>query len=226
MDEATQILYAAYYNGGLLALDVSGTLSGHLETQNRVLANVQPGGSGNTYVWGVQLYQGSLYVVDMVSGFWQLSTPDLAVKAGGNNVPERFGSDLWVANGYAYTGTWGFRAQQGNTVKVWKLGPSGAPTLVNSVTTSGIGTVSDVEVSSDGKLLMFSAESGSEQGLHFYTLADPAHPTFLGKALVGSPSGGIHTASLGTIAGRLYAFGARDPSGAALLIWDVTDFIE
>ena len=28
MDEAQQILYAAYYNGGVVALDVSGTLAG------------------------------------------------------------------------------------------------------------------------------------------------------------------------------------------------------
>ncbi|MEO8140982.1 MAG: hypothetical protein ABI742_15115, partial [Gemmatimonadota bacterium] len=29
-----------------------------------------------------------------------------SVLAGGNNVPERYTSDLWVADGYAYTGTW------------------------------------------------------------------------------------------------------------------------
>jgi hypothetical protein len=73
MDESKQILYAAYYNGGVVALDVSGTLSGSLA--GRELARIQPGGPGNTYVWGVQLYGGSLYAIDMVSGFWQLSVP-------------------------------------------------------------------------------------------------------------------------------------------------------
>ncbi len=26
---------------------------------------------------------------------------------GGNNVPDRFTSDLWVKDGFGYTGTWG-----------------------------------------------------------------------------------------------------------------------
>jgi hypothetical protein len=72
MDEQRQVLYAAYYNGGVVALDVSGTLSGNLA--NRVLDRIRPGGSGNTFTWGVQLANGSLYAIDMLSGFWQLNT--------------------------------------------------------------------------------------------------------------------------------------------------------
>jgi hypothetical protein len=225
MDEDAAILYAAYYNGGVVALDVSGTLSGSLEAQNRLIANVRPGGSGKTYVWGVQLYNGSLYAVDMVSGFWELSTPNLAPMGGGNNVGARYGSDLWVANGYGYTGTWGYRAAQGNTVNVWRLGTGGVPTLADSVKVTGIGTVSDLEVSDNGKVLMFSAENGPQQGVYYYSLANPARPTFLARSLVGSPSSGIHTASMATIGGRTYVFGARDPSGAALMIWDVTGVV-
>ena len=41
MDEARQILYAAYYNGGVVALDVSGTLSGDLSS--RLMSEVRPG---------------------------------------------------------------------------------------------------------------------------------------------------------------------------------------
>ena len=70
MDEGRQVLYAAYYNGGVVALDVSGTLSGDLAS--REIARLQPGGSGNTYVWGVQLANGSLYASDMLSGLWQI----------------------------------------------------------------------------------------------------------------------------------------------------------
>jgi hypothetical protein len=72
MDEQKQILYAAYYNAGVIALDVSGTLSGNLS--NRLLSKIQPGGPGNTFTWGVQLANGSLYAIDMLSGFWQLHT--------------------------------------------------------------------------------------------------------------------------------------------------------
>jgi len=227
MDESAKILYAAYYNQGVVALDVSGTLSGDLSA--RLIDSLRIGGPGNTYTWGVQLYGGSLYAVDMLSGFWQLNTAagHLSIAAGGNNVPERYGSDLWVANGYAYTGTWGgvFRTANvtGNAVKIWQLGVGGAPTLVDSIITTGIATVSDVEVSSNGKLLMFSAENGPNAGFHFYGLADPAHPTFLYKYLVGT---GVHTATLGYIGGRVYAFGAKDPASPALIILDVTSLTQ
>jgi hypothetical protein len=222
MDEAAGILYAAYYNGGVIALNVSGVLSGDLSIQNRLLANTLPGGVGGTYVWGVQLYNGSLYASDMLSGFWRLSATDLSVVSGGNNVPDRYSSDLWVANGFAFTGTWGARAgHPGNALKVWQLGQGSDPAaLVDSVVTLGIGTVSDVEVSPNGALLVFSAENGPNAGVHFYGLADPAHPSFLARYLVAS---GIHTASMATVGGRLYLFAARDPSGAALMIFDITD---
>lgn len=220
MDEAAEVLYAAYYNAGVIALDVSGTLRGQLEAQCRVLASVKPGGNNNTYVWGVQLYNGSLYASDMVSGFWQLGAPGLGVKGGGNNVPERYGSDLWVADGYAYTGTWGNRSQPGDALEVWQLGPFGAPVLRDSVITNLIGTVSDVQVSPNGKLLLASSERGPNAGIQFYRLDLPGQPRFMSQVLVST---GIHTATFGTIGGRLYVFGARNPSGAALVIYDVTD---
>lgn len=222
MDESAQVLYLAYYNAGVVSLDVSGTLAGDLST--RGIDTIAPGGPGDTYVWGVQLYNGSLYAIDMLSGLWQLSTSaaHMGVQSGGNDVPDRYSSDLWLAGGYAYTGTWGFSRRNnnlGNVVKVWSLNPGGVPALVDSVLTSGIVTVSDVEVSADGKLLMFTTESGPGQGFYFYSLANPAHPTFRGKYLVPS---GVHTATFGYIGGKVYAFGARDPSPPQLIILDVT----
>ncbi len=218
MDEAKQILYAAYYNGGVVALDVSGALTGALDsTPSRVIDTISFG-SGNTYTWGVHLYNGSLYASDMVSGFWQLNTVSgkLSVAAGGNNQTERFGSDLWIAKGFAYTGTWGFFQRTagvpGNALKIWQLGATGAPTLVDSIITPNVLTVSDVEVTDDGKLLMFSTEGGPNSGFWFYRLIDPAHPTFLSKYLVGGSPGGIHTATFARISGKLYAFGAKDPN--------------
>jgi hypothetical protein len=219
MDEAAQVLYAAYYNGGVVALDVSGTLAGTLDTQNRLLANIKPGGTGNTYVWGVQLVGNSLYAVDMLSGFWKLSAPGLAVQAGGNNVPERYGSDLWVANGYGYTGTWFNRAAAGNAVKIWDLA-SGAPVLTDSLIVSGVGTISDLEVSQNGKLLALSAERGGQSGVYFYSLANPVRPVLLARSV---ETNGVHTLSLGYINGRVYAFGAKDPAGSAMMVYDVTD---
>ena len=40
------------------------------------------------------LASGRLYASDMLSGLWQLDPGTLIPVAGGNNVPERFGSEL------------------------------------------------------------------------------------------------------------------------------------
>jgi len=225
VDEANQVLYAAYYNGGVVALDVSGTLSGDLGT--RLISAVQPGGAGDTYVWGVMLYNGSVYASDMVSGLWQLKLNGgaLQVAGGGNNVPERYTSDLWVANGYAYTGTWGTRgANTGNVLKIWKLDSAGAPVLHDSIVTPGFTTVSDVRGSADGRMLVTSGEYGPKAGLYFYSLVpDPGHPVLLRYyPVVANAQNGIHNVSLADIGGRRYALAAQDPPTPAMLVVDVT----
>ncbi len=151
--------------------------------------------------------------------------PDLVLRTvgGGDNVPERYGSDLWVHGNYAYSGTWGGVARNGNrgdVVKIWRLGIGGAPELVDSIKVAGIGTVSDVEASPDGRVLLFSTEGGAGAGLYLYDVTDPEAPQPLDHVLVGQ---GIHTATLGDVGGRRYAFAARNPSSPALLIYDVTD---
>jgi hypothetical protein len=222
MDEQNEVLFAAYYNGGVVALDVSGSLSGDLAS--RELARVQPGGATATYTWGVQQAGGSVYASDMESGFWQLSFSGTAfsVTGGGNNVPDRWTSDLWVHGSTAYTGTWGSRSGNlGRAVKVWRLSGTGAPALVDSIIVANITTVSDIEVSADGALLVFSAEGGSGAGVYVYSLADPEKPVFLGNYLVST---GVHTATIADIGGKRYVFAARNPSGAALLILDITAF--
>ena len=52
LDESRAILYAAYYNAGVLAIDVSGELLGELNRQGRLIAQLQP--AKPTFVWGVQ----------------------------------------------------------------------------------------------------------------------------------------------------------------------------
>ena len=229
MDEPNQILYAAYYNGGVVALDVSGTLAGDLAS--RVISVNRPGGPGGTFTWGVQLANGSLYAIDMVSGLHQLQLQGntLVKVAGGDNVPDRFSSDLWVHGSHAYTGTWGTRGagNVGNVVKVWTLSGSGAPTLANSVTIENTGTVSDVQVSADGSWLAVTTEYGSGAGLYLYDLANPASPVLIDRYLVASAGGGLHTGTIAEINGRQYVFAARDPSpgGPAMMIFDVTDAV-
>jgi hypothetical protein len=147
----------------------------------------------------------------------------LSIAGGGDNVPDRYTSDLWVHGNHAYTGTWGGAPRDGNlgnALKIWSLDGTGAPSLVDSIIVPAIGTVSDVEVSSDGAVLMFSAERGAHEGLYLYDLADPARPAFLDSVHVPA---GLHTATFGEIDGRRYAFTAKNPPGPALEIFDVTD---
>ncbi len=221
VDEARQILYAAYYNAGVIAVDVSGSLAGDLS--GRIVARSELGGPGNTYTWGVMLANGSLWASDMVSGFWRLDPTTLATLGGGNNVPARWSSDLWVHGSYGYTGTWGAVPRNGdafgNVVNVWRVTGAAAPALADSIVIPDIHTVSDLEVSDDGGLLAVTAERLAGQGLLLYSLADPARPVLTGRALVST---GLHTGSLFRIGGRLFLFGAKNPPDPALQVFDVT----
>jgi hypothetical protein len=226
MDEQAQVLYAAYYNGGVVALDVSGTLSGDLA--NREIARVKP--ASNAFVWGIQLAGGSVYATDLLNGLYQvrLSGNTLTVVGGGGNVPDRYSSDIWVYGSHAYTGTWGGQARNGvpgNAVKIWQLDGGGAPSLADSLLLDSVVTANDVKGSADGKLLIVSGDKGPKAGLYVYDLADPLHPTLAGEALIAA---GVHTARMADIGGRRYAFAAKNPGNPAtpaLLIYDLTDLV-
>ena len=90
VDEAHGVLYAAYYNGGVRAIDVRGDLGTCPANQQVVdgstnlarcdlrlmgrelgigLADLNRG----VYVWGVQYLNGIVYASDMVNGIWKLS---------------------------------------------------------------------------------------------------------------------------------------------------------
>jgi hypothetical protein len=228
MDEPAQVLYAAYYNGGVVAINVSGTLSGDLS--GRQIAQVRPGGGDSTYTWGVQVANGFVYASDMETGLWQLSKAamGLVVLGGGRNVLERWTSDLWVSGGYAFTGTWGGVARRdslgqlhgGDALKVWTLMPPGEPLLTDSLILDGVGTVSDVEVSADGQRLLLTTERGTTNGLAIYSLANPGHPT---PVTFVAETPGLHTGTFTSIGGRDFVFAARNPGDPALVVYDVTE---
>jgi hypothetical protein len=83
MDEARGILYAAFYNGGVRAIDVRGDLgtctaaqkSGdgrcNLGLMGRELARLEPG-SLDVFFWGVQWTGTHVYGSDMFHGLWKL----------------------------------------------------------------------------------------------------------------------------------------------------------
>lgn len=225
MDEPGQILYAAYYNGGVVALDVSGVLPSDLAS--REIARLKP--AVNAFVWGVELAGNSLYASDLLNGLYQLRLTGITFTpvSGGGNVSERYTSDLWVFADRAYTGTWGGQPRNGvfgNAIKIWRLDASGAPTLADSVIFAGIGTVSDVKGTADGKLLVASAEGGPWGGLYIYSLADPFRPALVARDTVAS---GMHTAKTADIGGRKYVFAAKNPGASstpAVRIYDITAF--
>jgi len=87
VDEQRGILYAAYYNAGVRALDVRGDLSScsadqkssdgrcDLKKMGRELAaGLQ--NTGDVYVWGVHFDGSFVYASDMVSGLWKLAAAD------------------------------------------------------------------------------------------------------------------------------------------------------
>jgi hypothetical protein len=226
MDEPAQVLYAAYYNGGVVALDVSGTLSGDLAS--REIARIKP--TSDAFVWGIQLAGGSAYATDLLKGLYQLrlTGTTLSVAGGGGNVPDRYSTDVWVYGSHAYTGTWGGQPRNGvpgNVVKIWHLDSQGAPSLADSVLLDSVVTTNDVKGSADGRLLAVSGDKGAKAGLYVFDLADPLHPALLGEALIPA---GVHTARVADIGGRRYVFAAKnpgDPAAPALLIYDVTDLV-
>ena len=144
------------------------------------------------------------------------------IESGGNNVPERFSSDLWVHGDWAYTGTWGGTPRTGSpgdVIKVWSLDATGAPSLADSVNVPGVATVSDVQVTEDGAMLVASAENGPNAGLYVYDLTDPRRPGLRDSVMVQQ---GLHTATVSDINGRRYVFAARNPPSPALVIYDIT----
>ncbi len=75
------ILYAAFYNGGLRVVDLSGELMGDLYRQGREIASFQSNDAegyvkNEPMVWGVQPYKGLIYFSDFNSGLWVVRLVD------------------------------------------------------------------------------------------------------------------------------------------------------
>lgn len=69
------VMYVAYYNAGLRAVDVSGDLRGNLLQQGRELARLATTDAdafipNRPFTWGPQLYRGLVYASDHTSGLW------------------------------------------------------------------------------------------------------------------------------------------------------------
>ena len=73
-----EILYAAFYNAGLRAVDISGVLRGDLYRQGREIAfwvPLDPDGfvANAAFTWGAQVHDGAIFVADWNSGLWAVN---------------------------------------------------------------------------------------------------------------------------------------------------------
>lgn len=71
------LLYVAYYNGGLRVVDISGELLGDLYKQGREVAHYLPLDSQGyipnaAMTWGAQPYKGHVFLSDYNSGLWSV----------------------------------------------------------------------------------------------------------------------------------------------------------
>lgn len=85
MDEPNGFLYAAFYNGGVQALDVRGDLAGcaadakaadgrcDLKLMGRVKAVGLATDNSPVFIWGVHYTGTALYASDMLNGLWKLT---------------------------------------------------------------------------------------------------------------------------------------------------------
>lgn len=69
------VLYAAFYNGGLRIVDLSGELMGDLYQQGREIAMFLPAAKDAAipnapFTWGPQPYKGKIFLSDWSSGIW------------------------------------------------------------------------------------------------------------------------------------------------------------
>jgi hypothetical protein len=148
----------------------------------------------------------------------QLTVPQAAPAAlrtlGNGPEANRYSAEIAVRGTVAYTTTWSVRRVQGNKVNIWDVSGN-TPVLLDSLLVSNAFTTGDVAVSDDGSLLVVATEF-SGGSIAIYSLADPRHPTLVSQFSNDQTFPGVHTAELGRVNGKLYAFLSIDPNGSAI----------
>lgn len=143
----------------------------------------------------------------------------------GNGVDtDRYQAEVAVRGTTAYTTSWSVRRAPGNKVSIWDVSGN-VPQFVDSLIINGVSTTGDVAVSDDGRLLVVATERipGS---IVLYDLTDPRKPTKLSAFSNSETNPGVHTAEVGRVNGKLYAFLSIDPLGsipARLVTVDLTN---
>jgi hypothetical protein len=150
-------------------------------------------------------------------------TPATMQSLGLGNVSSRFTAEVSARGNLAYTTSWGNRGGAlGNTIYIWDVSGN-TPTLVDTVIVSGtVSTLGDVAVSEDGQLLVVATER-TPGSIVLFDLADPRRPREVSRFTSNETFNGVHTAEIGRVGGKLYAFLAIDPSPSRLVIVDLSN---
>jgi hypothetical protein len=147
----------------------------------------------------------------------------MQVLGTGNFKPQRTTAEVFVRGNTAYTTTWG-NASPTSAFYIWDVSGN-APTLVDSVRVPGASTLGDVATTADGAYLVVATEF-SPGSIVIYSLADPRKPQLVSRFTSPETSRGVHTAEVGVVSGKPYAFLAVDPGSgfyAQLVIVDLSN---
>ncbi|HEY4133564.1 MAG TPA: hypothetical protein VGM50_23290 [Gemmatimonadaceae bacterium] len=122
----------------------------------------------------------------------------------------RYTAEIAVRGNTAYTTTWGNRRASGNKINIWDV-TQNSPVLVDSVIVTSATTLGDIQISDDGKLLVVATEF-SPGSMVVFDLTDPRKPQQIARFSNDQTAPGVHTAKLGRVNGKLYAFLSVDPT--------------
>lgn len=224
IDPDEEMLYAAWGNGGVIKMNISGSLEGSL--LGRVVGRAEPGFGGQFFIHDVQPAGGTLYATDFQRGLWALDRGSLAILGGGDNIPERYTKVAWAQGSRVYTGGWlSLFDTPGNIVNIWNAGNPGQPILSDSLILPGANSVTSISGTPDNSVMVVSAEGGNAGGLFLYNL-NTQKPALLARITV---AGGLHSATAASINGRIYVFASRNLAAgqpSALMVYDITGAVQ
>jgi len=148
----------------------------------------------------------------------------MAVLGRGDFKPVRTTGEIFVRGTTAYTTTWGNQAGAASAFYIWDVSAD-VPKLVDSVRVDNSQTLGDIAVSDDGTLLVVATEyvPGS---IVVYSLANPRKPVQVSRFASNNTIFGVHTAEIGRVNGKLYAFLCIDTGsgvGGQVVIVDLTN---
>jgi len=146
----------------------------------------------------------------------------MTVLGCGDVKPKRITGEIYVRGTTGYTTTWN-NASATSALYIWDVAAN-VPKLVDSVMVNGASTLGDVVVTPDGKYLVVATEYAGGS-IVIYSLTDPRKPQLVSRFSNTETAPGVHTAEVGAVNGRLYAFLCVDPGAgpARLVIVDITD---